>query len=542
MSSVSMRRVGALAAVLLAGPAIWACDNAGVVAPATSSNTGPVFAVTPLAQGQLNICKFGTGATFTVAVAGGSTTTHTLVAGECKLVDNPGRLFPLRTATVTEVAQPGVIALDSIRQDSLVGATVFTKKLTGTNTVTVQYGLEVGQTLSFFNRVVVQNPSLSISKTGSGTVDAGSPMSFTVTVNSNGPGTANGVTLNDPLPGGTGVNWSITNQPAGDPCSITGTAPTQTLSCNFGDLASGVSRAVTVQSATAFASCGSYPNTASASATNHATVTASATNTVRCPSLSISKTGNGTVNAGSPINFTITVNSGGPGTATGVALNDPLPGGSGVSWGITSQPAGNPCSITGSAPSQTLSCNFGDLASGASRAVTIESATTTASCGVYNNTASASATNHATVTASATDTVLCPPPEVFSGCTPGFWKQEQHFAFWSAPYTTNTLIKNVFNTGSYTTDKGGLVIGDHTLLTGLSFKGGDSLGGKVEILMRAAIAALLNSANPNVNYPLTSAQIISQVNAAIASGDANTILGLAGTLDGYNNAGCTAKD
>jgi uncharacterized repeat protein (TIGR01451 family) len=541
MNFLSTRRLRAVATLLVAGPAIWACDNAGPVAPATSSPTSTASAVVPLVHGQLNICKFGTSATFTVAIAGGATTTHTVTDGNCALVDNAPTTFPLKTATITEVPQPGVIALDSIKQDSLVGAVIFSRKITGANSVTVRYGLEVGQTLSFFNRLVVQNPSLTITKTGSGTVNAGSPMSFTITVNSGGPGTANGVTLNDPLPGGSGVNWSITTQPAGNPCTITGSAPNQTLSCNFGNLASGASRAVTIGSATSFASCGSYANTASASATNHATVTASATNTVRCPGLTIAKTGSGTVDAGNPISFTITVNSGGPGTATGVTLNDPLPGGSGVNWSITTQPAGNPCTITGSAPSQTLSCNFGDLAAGVSRAVTVSSATTTASCGVFNNTASASATNHATVTASATDTVRCPPPPVFEGCTPGFWKQDQHFQFWTAPFTTSTLIKNVFAVGSLTT-RDGIVIGDQTLLAGLSLPGGPTVGDAVAILMRAAIAGILNAASPNVNYPLTAAQIVSQVNAAIATGDRDTILSLAGTLDTNNNAGCTAKD
>jgi hypothetical protein len=67
------------------------------------------------------------------------------------------------------------------------------------------------------------------------------------------------------------------------------------------------------------------------------------------------------------------------------------------------------------------------------------------------------------------------------------------------------------------------VIGDQTLLDGLGMQGGSTVGGGVEILMRAAIAGLLNAASPNVNYPLSQAQIISQVNAAIATGDRDTI-------------------
>jgi len=55
--------------------------------------------------------------------------------------------------------------------------------------------------------------------------------------------------------------------------------------------------------------------------------------------------------------------------------------------------------------------------------------------------------------------------------------------------------------------------------------------------LRAAVAALLNSSNPSVNYPLTTSQVISQVNAALATGDRNTILTLATKLDNANNAG-----
>jgi hypothetical protein len=53
--------------------------------------------------------------------------------------------------------------------------------------------------------------------------------------------------------------------------------------------------------------------------------------------------------------------------------------------------------------------------------------------------------------------------------------------------------------------------------------------------LRAAVAALLNSTSASVNYPLSEAQVISQVSAALATDDRPTILALATTLDGYNN-------
>jgi hypothetical protein len=51
-------------------------------------------------------------------------------------------------------------------------------------------------------------------------------------------------------------------------------------------------------------------------------------------------------------------------------------------------------------------------------------------------------------------------------------------------------------------------------------------------------ATLLASASPDLNYPLTTSQVITQVNAALASNNRNTMLKLAGQLDKYNNLSC----
>jgi hypothetical protein len=79
---------------------------------------------------------------------------------------------------------------------------------------------------------------------------------------------------------------------------------------------------------------------------------------------------------------------------------------------------------------------------------------------------------------------------------------------------------------------------DATLLEALSFQGGPGVDGATEILLRAAVAAYLNSFA--VDYPLTTAEVVSQVNAALASGSRSTMLTLASTLDANNNgiAGC----
>ena len=117
------------------------------------------------------------------------------------------------------------------------------------------------------------------------------------------------------------------------------------------------------------------------------------------------------------------------------------------------------------------------------------------------------------------------------GCTPGYWKQSQHFDSWPAAYSTGQSISSVFTVPSQLS-----ALGSMSLLQGLSFQGGSGVNGAAQILLRAAISALLNSGK--VDYPLTTAQVISQVNTALASLDRNTMLTLATTLDNNNNLTC----
>ena len=56
--------------------------------------------------------------------------------------------------------------------------------------------------------------------------------------------------------------------------------------------------------------------------------------------------------------------------------------------------------------------------------------------------------------------------------------------------------------------------------------------------MRQAVAGLLNAENSNIDYPLTTAQVIAMVNDAVASGDA-AIESLKDTLEGFNNLGAS---
>jgi uncharacterized repeat protein (TIGR01451 family) len=260
----------------------------------------------------------------------------------------------------------------------------------------------------------VQCPSLTIGKTADdATIDAGDNIGFTVTVANGGPGTAKGVVVNDPLPGGPGINWGITSGPAN--CSIVTDQQTghQTLTCTAFDLGANDDVVIHVSSATEFASCATYDNTATVTATNSAPVTpANASTTVQCADVTVTKHADDvSVDAGSQIGFTISVSNSaaiGTGTAHGVVLSDPLPGGAGTDWTI--DPAVQGCAVDTDAQSgaQTLTCDPVDLAPGESLSVHIVSDTTFASCKAYPNTAQVSGSNIPDEQASDTTTVDCP--------------------------------------------------------------------------------------------------------------------------------------
>lgn len=125
-----------------------------------------------------------------------------------------------------------------------------------------------------------------------------------------------------------------------------------------------------------------------------------------------------------------------------------------------------------------------------------------------------------------------PPPPGKEGCTPGYWKAnvKKGASEWAlAGYSPAQSVGSVFAAGSFNSA---------TLLEALQFGGGSGVDGATQILLRAAVAAVLNAASPGVGYPLAVASIVGDVNAAIASADRSTILALASSLDATNNLGC----
>lgn len=138
------------------------------------------------------------------------------------------------------------------------------------------------------------------------------------------------------------------------------------------------------------------------------------------------------------------------------------------------------------------------------------------------------------LTESATASCSVPGAE---GCTPGYWKNSPDC--WCVGYEPTDDLDTVFEFPAGTTyGTGYYYLGDRTLSQALRFKGGKSLRLKAAILLRAATAALLNSCSDNVDYAISEAAVIAEVNAALASKNKTTILDLATLLDDYNNEGC----
>ena len=103
----------------------------------------------------------------------------------------------------------------------------------GTLTVT---GTVVGGSSQSETTTVDTGADLQLALSAPATAAAGSTQNVRLTVTNNGPGTANNVVINDPLPSGAYLTWSTTSVG----CSITGTGASQALSCTVATLSGAI--------------------------------------------------------------------------------------------------------------------------------------------------------------------------------------------------------------------------------------------------------------------------------------------------------------
>jgi len=109
----------------------------------------------------------------------------------------------------------------------------------------------------------------------------------------------------------------------------------------------------------------------------------------------------------------------------------------------------------------------------------------------------------ASPTPTATEVPTAEPPQ---GCSPGFWKQEQHFAQWPAPYLPEGPLAEALGLDA--------LEGNPSLLDGLQ-----DGGGGLAALMRQAIAGILNAAHADLAYPYTFEEVLALIEAAFTTGE-----------------------
>ena len=125
----------------------------------------------------------------------------------------------------------------------------------------------------------------------------------------------------------------------------------------------------------------------------------------------------------------------------------------------------------------------------------------------------------------------------YAGCTPGFWKQEQHFGYWQdspySPVDPRSLLSTAFSAFN---GQGGYAA-NSTMIDALGWDNSTGVGQ----LLRHGVAALLNAYSTGVFYGFQDdpQNIKNAVNGALLSMNQGTIDALHLKLAKYNELGCT---
>jgi hypothetical protein len=165
-------------------------------------------------------------------------------------------------------------------------------------------------------------------------------------------------------------------------------------------------------------------------------------------------------------------------------------------------------------------------------------------------TVTASATATATLTETVTETPtqtataigeLPPGGLKTSGCMRLYWSQPTSFAVWPAPHTPSSFVRSVLSLPMALLPNGQLDLNsdglEDTLFDALNYSGYDGLEGAARLLLSEAVVGTLIAAYPDLPYPFTAEQIISQTTTALTGSELEMIL-LARTLLLNNDLGC----
>jgi uncharacterized repeat protein (TIGR01451 family) len=241
----------------------------------------------------------------------------------------------------------------------------------------------------------VSSTDLMIAKTGPASANAGSTITWTITVTNNGPDDELNAVFSDNLPAGTTFSSIVQNTGPTALCSNPGTGNAGTVSCSFAILTNGTSAQFTLTANVLPTASGAINNTAIVTGANAdpnpgnnsstwpATVTTSA-------DLTVSKTAPVTATAGTNITYAITLTNGGPSNSANVSLTDTLP--AGTTFVSESQTTGQifSCSTPAIGGTGTVNCTNASFGIGsATFSITVHIGAGVSSGTVISNTATA---------------------------------------------------------------------------------------------------------------------------------------------------------
>ena len=292
-------------------------------------------------------------------------------------------------ASGTMTCAVGAVAVGETVEITVSGTAPATGDLSNTATISSSTpDLDPSDDSSTVAVAVADVADLRLAKTGPASVRAGEPVGYTLTVTNDGPSTATGVVVTDPLPSGI-----VAPSTSSAGCVVTGSGSAFVLTCSLGSLADDESVAVSV-AGTAPDEPGSLVNTASLRSStvdpDDSDDTATVTTTVTGKAdLSVSKSAPLSVVAGGALTYVIVVANAGPSTAEGVVVVDELP------EGFEDAVVGSPSSGCVVGAGSVLTCDLGDLPAGASVSVSVTgSAAASGPWASLDNTARVSSTTY----------------------------------------------------------------------------------------------------------------------------------------------------
>lgn len=129
--------------------------------------------------------------------------------------------------------------------------------------------------------------------------------------------------------------------------------------------------------------------------------------------------------------------------------------------------------------------------------------------------------------------IVCDPqPDGARGCMTRYWKNRLD-SWVAAGYSPTQSVESVFAEAAEFPR-----LARKRLRRALGLGGGKGRAGGAKMLLREAVASLLNAAHPDVAFPRSERAVLAAVSDALASGDRQTMVDLAAELAADNSWGC----